>query len=494
MADTMTLAELGLMTPAGRDLRLTGLSVDSRAVEPGHLFAALPGSVIHGAAFIEAAVLRGAKAVLTDAEGARIAGDRIGDAVLVMSDDPRQTFARVCALWFGPHPETVVAVTGTNGKTSVASFARQIWMALGHKAVNLGTVGVEGAWSYPLRHTTPDPITLHRVLAQARREGVTHVAMEASSHGLDQRRLDGVWLAAAGFTNFTQDHLDYHKTFEAYFEAKMRLFRSVLTEDGVAVVNLDDPKGAAVATIATARGQEIIGTGQSGGARLRLLAQRFDATGQDIRFSWQGEVQQARLDLIGGFQASNVLVAAGLCIGAGEDPEAVFRTMPELRTVRGRMQLAARRGNGASVFVDFAHTPDAVETALRALRPHVMGRIVAIVGAGGDRDRTKRPLMGAAAVRNADQVIVTDDNPRTEDPASIRAAVLDGVREAGGEVCEVGDRAEAILRGVDALGPGDALLVCGKGHETGQIVGNDIYPFDDVEQASVSVAVLESRA
>jgi UDP-N-acetylmuramoyl-L-alanyl-D-glutamate--2,6-diaminopimelate ligase len=240
----------------------------------------------------------------------------------------------------------------------------------------------------------------------------------------------------------------------------------------------------------------VIGTGTAEGARLRLLGQRFDATGQDLRFAWQGQVRQVRLDLIGGFQAANVLVAAGLCIGAGEDPEAVFGALPKLKTVRGRMQLAARRGNEASVFVDYAHTPDAVETALRALRPHVMGRIIAILGAGGDRDRTKRPLMGAAAARHADLVIVTDDNPRSEDPAAIRAAVLEGLRDAGGleRASEVGDRAEAILRGVDALGPGDALLVCGKGHETGQIVGNDIFPFDDVEQASVSVAVLEGRA
>ncbi|MBP1804620.1 UDP-N-acetylmuramoyl-L-alanyl-D-glutamate--2,6-diaminopimelate ligase [Rubellimicrobium aerolatum] len=490
----MTLAELGLTVPGARDQRVSGLSLDSRAVAPGHLFAALPGHAAHGAAHTGDAVARGAAAVLTDAEGARIARDQLGDAVLVLAEDARQVFARACALWFGPAPETVVAVTGTNGKTSVASFCRQIWAALGHEAVNVGTVGVEGAWTAPLRHTTPDPLTLHRVLAEARRAGVTHAAMEASSHGLDQRRLDGVWLAAAGFTNFTQDHLDYHATMDAYFESKARLFRAVLPEDGVAVVNLDDPRGAEVAAIARARGQEVIGTGTGEAARLRLLAQRFDATGQDIRFAWQGEARQVRLDLIGGFQAANVLAAAGLCIGAGEDPEAVFRVLPELVTVRGRMQLAARRGNGASVFVDFAHTPDAIETALTALRPHVMGRIVAVVGAGGDRDRGKRPLMGAAAVRCADQVIVTDDNPRTEDPASIRAAVLAGAREAGGEVCEVADRAEAILRGVDLLGPGDALLVCGKGHETGQIVGTDILPFDDAEQASVSVAVLEGRA
>jgi UDP-N-acetylmuramoyl-L-alanyl-D-glutamate--2,6-diaminopimelate ligase len=495
MARTMSLADLGLTAQGGADARVTGLTVDSRAVEPGHLFAALPGATIHGGHYVEAAVLRGAGAVLTDAEGARIAGHAIGTAALVLAEDARQTLARTAALWFGPHPETVVAVTGTNGKTSVASFCRQIWVAMGLKAVNLGTVGVEGAWEAPLRHTTPDPLTLHRVLAQAREAGVTHVAMEASSHGLDQRRLDGVWLAAAGFTNLTQDHLDYHGTMEAYFEAKARLFRAVLPEDGVAVVNLDDSYGPEVARVAAERGQEVIGTGQAEGARLRLLAQRFDATGQDLRFEWQGQARVARLELIGGFQAANVLVAAGLCIGAGEDPEAVFGALPALRTVRGRMQLAARRENGASVFVDYAHTPDAVQTALKALRPHVIGRIVAIVGAGGDRDRSKRPLMGAAAARNADMVIVTDDNPRSEDPASIRAAVLAGVREAGGGeiVSEVGDRAEAILRGVDALGPGDALLICGKGHETGQVVGSDVFPFNDVEQASVSVAVLEGR-
>ena len=493
MARSMTLAELGLAVAGAGDLRVTGLSIDSRAVAPGHLFAGLPGHAAHGAAFTQAAVARGAVAVLTDAEGARIAGETLGDAVLLLAQDPRQTVARAAALWFGPAPETVVAVTGTNGKTSVASFCRQIWEGLGHRAVNLGTVGVEGAWEAPLRHTTPDPLTLHRVLAEARAAGVTHVAMEASSHGLDQRRLDGVTLAAAGFTNLTQDHLDYHGTMEAYFDAKMALFERVLPPDGVAVVNLDDPRGPAVAARATRSGQEVIGTGAAEGARLRLIGQRFDATGQDLRFTWQGMPRQARLELIGGFQAGNVLVAAGLAIGAGDDPEEVFRALPRLATVRGRMQLAARRANGASVFVDYAHTPDAVATALRALRPHVMGRVVAIVGAGGDRDRTKRPLMGAAAAREADMVIVTDDNPRSEDSASIRAAVLAGVRDAGGQASEVGDRAEAILRGVDMLGPGDALLICGKGHETGQVVGTQVHPFDDAEQASVSVLVLEPR-
>jgi len=313
--------------------------------------------------------------------------------------------------------------------------------------------------------------------------------MEASSHGLDQRRLDGVHLKAAGFTNFTQDHLDYHETFDAYFAAKMGLFLRVLPEEGTAVVNVDDPKGAEVARLANARGQRVIRTGRSPEADLRLDAQRFDTTGQDLRFSWQGRPIQVRLDLIGGFQAENVLVAAGMVIGSGAAAGDVFAAMPRLSTVRGRMQLAATRRNGAAVFVDYAHTPDAVATALTALRPHVMGRLIAIVGAGGDRDRTKRPLMGEAAAAHADVVLVTDDNPRSEDPAAIRAAVMMGCPEA----TEVADRAEAILRGVDALGPGDALLIAGKGHESGQIVGDTVFPFDDVEQASVAVAALDGR-
>jgi UDP-N-acetylmuramoyl-L-alanyl-D-glutamate--2,6-diaminopimelate ligase len=492
-----TLGDLGLAATRGGDVPVTGLSIDSRFVRPGHLFAALPGAQVHGGEFITYALQMGAGSVLTDAAGARIAADVLtGHPVaLVVVEDARAALARAAALWFGPQPATVVAVTGTNGKTSVASFCRQIWTALGHDAINIGTTGVEGAWTQPLRHTTPDALTLHHALSEAARAGVTHAAMEASSHGLDQRRLDGVWLAAAGFTNFTQDHLDYHKTFEAYFAAKAALFARVLSEDGVACVNLDDPKGDEVAAIAAGRGQEVIGVGRHPDARLRLTAQRFDATGQDLRFDWQGDGRQARLSLIGGFQAENVLMAAALVIGAGEDAGAVFDTLPALTTVRGRMELAATRGNGAAVYVDYAHTPDAVATALQALRPHVLGRIVAIIGAGGDRDRGKRPLMGAAAATHADVVIVTDDNPRTEEPAAIRAAILEGVRQAGGGdvASEVPDRAEAILRGVDRLGPGDALLICGKGHETGQIVGQDILPFDDAEQASIAVAALEGR-
>ncbi|MCE8008927.1 UDP-N-acetylmuramoyl-L-alanyl-D-glutamate--2,6-diaminopimelate ligase [Aestuariivita sp.] len=483
-----TLSQLALTAQGGRDPEITGLAVDSRAVKDGYLFAALPGSRVHGGEFIQYALRQGAAAILTDAPGARIAEAELArsDAALVISEDPRQTLAFTAALWFGAQPPTIVAVTGTNGKTSITTFVRQIWIELGYAGVNLGTTGVEGAWTKPLAHTTPEPITLHRVLAEAAQQGITHVAMEASSHGLDQRRLDAVQLVAAGFSNLSQDHLDYHETFEAYFAAKAGLFRRVLPEDGIAVINLDDPKGAPMRAIAAARGQSILTVGRGPGD-LTLMGQRFDATGQDLRFAYQGAPHMARLNLIGGFQAENILLACGLVIAAGAPPDRVFETLPHLTTVRGRMQLAATRANGAAVYVDYSHTPDAVATALKALRPHVLGRLVVVVGAGGDRDRGKRPLMGQAAHEHADIVFVTDDNPRSEDPGTIRAAVLTGAPDA----VEVGDRAEAILRGVDALQPGDALLIAGKGHETGQIVGDDVLPFDDAEQASVAVAALD---
>lgn len=483
------LSALGLAARGSRDPVLTGLTVDSRAVKAGMLFAALPGVAVHGAAFVPQALAAGAAAVLTDAEGAKLAAGAMAgsQAALVVAEDPRAALAGAAALWFGAQPEVMVAVTGTNGKTSVATFARQIWMVLGHSAINIGTTGIEGAWAAPSSHTTPDAITLHRMLAQAAVAGVSHAAMEASSHGLHQRRLDGVRLAAAGFTNFTQDHLDYHGTMEAYFAAKMELFGRVLPPDGAAVVNMNDPHGAAVAAIARARGQRVLAVGHGAGCDLRILGQRYDATGQEVRFSWQGQPYQLRLNLIGGFQAENVALAAGLVIAAGEDAGTVFRALPELTGVRGRMQLAATRANGAAVFVDYAHTPDAIATALRALRPHVMGRLVVVFGAGGDRDRTKRPLMGAAAVEHADVVFVTDDNPRSEEPSAIRAEILQACPDAN----EVGDRAEAILRGVDALGAGDALLVAGKGHETGQTIKGQVFPFDDVEQASIAVAALD---
>lgn len=489
MASGKRLSELGLKARAGRDPVLSGITLDSRAAGPGMLFAALPGSARHGAEFIETALAQGAVAVLTDTAGAALAAPALAgsEAALVVADDPREALAYAAALWFGAQPPVMVAVTGTNGKTSVATFTRQIWQALGRSAINIGTTGVEGDWTAPSAHTTPDTITLHRMLSQAAAAGVTHAAMEASSHGLDQRRMEGVRLAAAGFTNLTQDHLDYHGTMEAYLQAKAGLFTRLLPPEGVAVVNLDGARGSAIAEIGLDRGLGVMTVGKGQGADLQIAATRPDATGQEVRYLWQGQAFQTRLNLIGAFQAENVALAAGLAIAAGERPDAVLGVLPKLTGVRGRMQLAATRRNGATVFVDYAHTPDAIATALRALRPHVMGRIVVVFGAGGDRDRGKRPLMGQAARENADLLYVTDDNPRSEDPASIRAAILAACPDAH----EVGDRAEAILRAVDALQPGDALLIAGKGHETGQVIKGDVFPFDDVEQASIAVAALD---
>jgi len=483
------LSDLGLTGQGGENPSVTGLAVDSRDVKPGYLFAALPGLNVHGGEFVTYALRQGAAAVLTDAEGARLAHSALHEhpATLVITQDPRGALAAAAALWFGAQPATMVAVTGTNGKTSVASFTRQLWSVMGKVAVNVGTTGIEGAHEIALAHTTPEPITLHRALAEVAAHGVTHGAMEASSHGLEQRRLDGVVLSAAGFTNFTQDHLDYHGTFEAYFDAKARLFRDVLPEDGTAVINIDDARGPDMAQIARDRGQRVITVGRYGEADFKLTAQRFDGTGQDIRVTFGGAAFAARLGLIGGFQAENVLMAAALVVAAGGSVRDAFAAMPHLKTVRGRMEHAATRANGASVFVDYAHTPDAVATALKAIRPHVLGRLIVVLGAGGDRDAAKRPLMGQAAALNADIVFVTDDNPRGEDPSLIRRAVMQGCPEA----TEVADRAEAILRAVDALGPGDTALIAGKGHETGQIVGDAVLPFDDVEQASIAVAALE---
>jgi len=485
-----SLADLGLRAQGGREARITGLAVDSRQVKPGFLFAALPGSKVHGAEFIQYALRMEAGAILTDREGAALAKAELdaAPAALIIAENPRQTLAFAAALWSGRQPETMIAVTGTSGKTSVATFTRQIWQALGLKSANLGTMGILGDFHGPLAHTTPEPITLHRVLAEMADAGITHAAMEASSHGLDQNRLDSVRIKAAAFTNFSQDHLDYHADFDEYFAAKALLFTRVLPDDGVAVINIDDPRGSEMRNVARTRGQRIVTIGRAEGADLRIAGQRFDATGQDLRFIWDGVAHLVRLPLIGGFQAENVLAAAALVAGAaGIAHDRIVAALPGLTTVRGRMELAATRTNGATVFVDYSHKPGALASALQSLRPHVMGRIICVFGAGGDRDRLKRPLMGEAAAKFADVVIVTDDNPRSEDPAAIRAEVMVGCPGA----TEVGDRAEAILMGVDALQPGDALLVAGKGHETGQIIGTDIYPFDDAEQASVAVAALD---
>ncbi|MEL6583059.1 MAG: UDP-N-acetylmuramoyl-L-alanyl-D-glutamate--2,6-diaminopimelate ligase [Pseudomonadota bacterium] len=490
------LAQLGLLDRAAQfgpslSAPITGLAVDSRKVQPGNLFAALPGSTVHGVEFVPYAIRMGAAVVLTDGAGmAWLEAEGLSDSIPVLvSHDPRKALAHAAAHWFNAQPETMVAVTGTNGKTSVTTFLRQIWVLTGKTAVNFGTTGVEGSVTRSLAHTTPEPITLHGVLADLAKEGLTHAAMEASSHGIDQRRLDGVALKAAAFTHLSRDHLDYHKTMEAYAAAKLRLFDTLLPERATAVVNVDDPVAFSAGEAALARGCRVLEVGRS--ARdLQLISTEFTARGQDVTFAFEGAQHRVSLGLIGGFQAENVLLAAGLALATGTPRAEVFATLPQLTGVRGRMEHAATRANGAGIYVDYSHTPDSLETALKALRPHVAGRLAVVFGAGGDRDPGKRPLMGKAAADYADVVIVTDDNPRSEPPAAIRKAVMAGCPEA----TEIGDRAEAILAGVDLLGPNDVLLIAGKGHETGQIVGQEILPFDDAEQARVSVAALDGAS
>jgi len=473
------LSEL-LVPLLAEDPEIGGLTADSRKVRPGDLFAALPGTHVDGRDFIAEAVKRGARAVLAPR------GTALGEnaAALVIDDNPRRRFAQAAAHFFAPQPKTVVAVTGTNGKTSVAHFTRQIWAAIGLRAASLGTLGVAspgGTASGSL--TTPDPVDLHRTLAELAREGVTHAAMEASSHGLDQFRLDGVAIAAAAFTNLTRDHLDYHGDMGAYWHAKRRLFTEVMPPRRAAIINADSPYARELAVKCRAHWHRIVTFGEAGDD-IRLVRAAPTAAGQDLELSVMGKTRRVRLPLAGKFQASNAACALGLVLATGGEPDQAVAALERLDGVPGRLQRVAATAEGGSIYVDYAHTPDALSTVLKALRPHAAGRLAVVFGCGGDRDAGKRPEMGRIAAALADAVIVTDDNPRGEDPALIRAAILKECPEAR----EIGDRREAIRTAVRELGPGDVLLLAGKGHETGQIVQDRILPFDDAVEARRAVA------
>jgi UDP-N-acetylmuramoyl-L-alanyl-D-glutamate--2,6-diaminopimelate ligase len=480
-----TLADL---VPGARGLPqagapVAGLTADSRRVVPGGVFVAVPGTKADGRLFAAAAGRAGALAVV--AEGDRPADLDPGVAYLAVAD-ARRALALAAARFHPRQPAAIVAVTGTSGKSSVAEFTRQVFAHLGHEAASLGTIGVvtaRGAAYGSL--TTPDPVSLHETLDRLAGDGVTRLAMEASSHGIEQRRLDGVRLAAAAFTNLGRDHLDYHATVADYLAAKLRLFTDLLPSGSPAVVNADGPEAAAVIAAARAAGRPVLTTGRAGEA-IRLLASRAEGFSQRLTVVLDGREVAVDLPLVGGFQAENALVAAGLALavepGAGE---AALAALSGLKGVPGRMERVAE-ANGALVIVDYAHKPDALDGVLAALRPFASGRLVVVFGCGGDRDRGKRPLMGAIAARRADRVIVTDDNPRGEDPSAIRAAIL---AEAPGAE-EIGDRAEAIRAAVRALRPGDILVVAGKGHETGQIVGDRTLPFSDRDAVEAAVAEL----
>ena len=473
----MLLSPETAVPPALAGLSISGLTADSREVKPGYLFAALSGANVDGAKFLPQAFAAGAVAALC----AKGAGG--GESRAIASSNPRRAFALAAARFYGEQPELSVAVTGTNGKTSVAAFTREIWQSMGFRAASIGTIGVVGpGGTSTLGHTTPDPVHLHQAIAALADDHVKHLVIEASSHGLAQYRLDGLRLSAGAFTNLTRDHLDYHATLEDYFNAKMRLFEELLPEGAPAVINSDSDHAGEVASRAKAHGLRVFTVGKTGEG-LRLLSAAREGLGQKITVRGAEREYIVYLPLVGDFQLSNALVAAGLVIATGGEEALAMHALESLKGARGRLELAGKTPLGAPVFVDYAHTPDALENALRALRPYAAGKLVVAFGAGGDRDRGKRPLMGEVAARLADRVIVTDDNPRTEDPASIRAAML---AAAPGAV-EIGDRASAIAAAIKGLAAGDVLLVAGKGHEEGQTIGKTTIPFSD--HAAVAAAL-----
>jgi UDP-N-acetylmuramoyl-L-alanyl-D-glutamate--2,6-diaminopimelate ligase len=464
------------------DIDIAGLSADSRTVVPGALFAALAGSRANGSQFIDDAIGRGAAALLVGRSAAEDAVSRAKGRAVVVAEEPRRALAQISARFYPRQPATIVAVTGTNGKTSIAEFTRQIWAHLGVPAASLGTLGVvkPGGAVYGSL-TTPDPITLHRTLQDLADEGVTHLAMEASSHGLDQHRLDGVRLTAGAFNNLGRDHLDYHPTMAAYLEAKLGLFRRLLEPGRNAVVNLDGAGSDQAVEAAVQRGLTVMTTGAKGGT-LRLRSVLRAGFAQEIEVEHADFATSLSLDLVGDYQVSNALVAAALAMAGGIDARRALTAIGALKGVPGRLEIVGRTHGGLAV-VDYAHKPEALDAALSALRAFATGRLVCVFGCGGDRDRGKRPIMGRIAVDKADIVIVTDDNPRSEMPAQIRAEILASAPGAR----DIGDRAEAIAAGVDMLGPGDVLLVAGKGHETGQIVGTRTFPFSDHEAIRAAI-------
>ena len=455
------------------DVRITGFAIDHRKVVEGNIFGAFEGAHVNGEDYIDGAIENGAIGVIAR-PGARVEG-----AVHIAEEDPRAAFAAAAGKFYAPYPDHLVAVTGTNGKTSTVEMTRQLWRMMGHRSASIGTLGVTTADDQVTTGlTSPDVVTFLNNLAGMRRMGISHVAFEASSHGLHQHRVSGVPVKAAAFTNFSRDHLDYHETMEEYFEAKMMLFEQLLADDGIAVIWTDDDKSDAVIARAKARGKKIMTVG-SRGETIRLGERRATPLGQAVSLTHDGETQLLKLPLIGAYQAANVLVAAGLALATGAEWGKLFAAMGRLSPVRGRLERAVISSRGAPVYVDYAHTPDALEAAIAALRPHVEGRLITLFGAGGDRDTGKRAPMGEVAAAQSDIVIVTDDNPRSEEPASIRRAILAGAPDA----IEVAGRREAIGHAISLAGAGDIVLLAGKGHEQGQIVGDQVLPFDDVQVA-----------
>jgi UDP-N-acetylmuramoyl-L-alanyl-D-glutamate--2,6-diaminopimelate ligase len=464
------------------DIDVRGVTADSRSVKRGDAFVAIAGGKTDGLRFISQAVASGAVAVIAE----RPPDEPLPAGVVsVQVNNARRTLALAAAKFFPRQPQIIVAVTGTSGKTSVAAFTRQIWAALGHRAASIGTIGVVSPRGETYGSlTTPDPVVLHQSIDRLAGEGVTHLAIEASSHGLDQYRLDGLRIAAGAFTNITRDHLDYHVSFEAYLAAKLRLFEELIEPGGAAVIDVDHEHAEVVIAAAKARGLVIVSVGRAG-TGIRLVDAKIDGFSQTLQIEHGGKSFQVRLPLVGAFQIENALVAAGLAVATGGHPASVFASLASLSGAKGRLDLVGEK-RGAPIFVDYAHKPDALAKALDALRPYASGKLVVVFGAGGDRDRGKRPLMGAVAIAKADRVVITDDNPRSEDAAAIRASIM----AAAPGAIEIGDRREAIRSAVADLRRGDVLLVAGKGHETGQIIGDRIVPFSDHEAVAAALKEL----
>jgi UDP-N-acetylmuramoyl-L-alanyl-D-glutamate--2,6-diaminopimelate ligase len=474
----LKLTELtGFAADPNPDLEITGLSADSRTVRPGFLFAALPGTRQDGRAFASDAVGRGAVAILTDdAEALALTPASRERVVILVDPNPYRRLACLAARLYGRQPPTIAAVTGTNGKTSVVHFTREVWTTLGFAAASLGTLGLVTADSRrPGSLTTPDPIALHDDLATLAGRRIDRVAVEASSHGLDQCRLDGLTVASAAFTNLTRDHLDYHGDMMRYRAAKDRLFVALLAPGGTAVLNTDSGEFARLATLCRGTGHPVLTYGTDPAADLRLLDCKPQGSSQRLLLNLFGQRRELVLPLAGAFQAMNALAALGLVVATGSPVVAAAEALLHVTSVPGRLEFVAALEEGGAIVVDYAHTPDALATVLTTLRPHAQGRLIALFGCGGDRDAGKRPLMGQVAARLADRVYVTDDNPRNEPPAQIRREIL----AAAPNAIEIGDRREAIAAAIADLGPGDLLVIAGKGHETGQIVGSETYPFDD---------------
>ena len=471
----MTLRDLGFES----DESVMGLTCDSREVESGFVFAALPGTVTDGRKYIESALEKGASAIVST-------GDMDLPVPYLASAEPRLAYAQMAAKLYAGQPNILVTMTGTNGKSSTVEFLRQIWAYADKQAACFGTLGVQAPKGYrPLTHTTPDAVALHKTLSGLTDEGVTHAAMEASSHGLDQYRLDAVKITASGFTNLTQDHFDYHANAEDYFLAKARLFTELTPTNASVVINTNDEYGQRLVKMCEDRGQDVMQVGWSG-QDIRIDEVMPRAASQMMTLVVKGERHKIELPLAGEFQVLNAISALGLAMVTGVEKDTALKALENLHGVAGRMELAGHTKEGAPIFVDFAHTEDGLDKLLRSVRPHTMGKIIVAFGCGGDRDPDKRPKMGKVAAKLADDVIVTDDNPRTEDAAYVRKAVLKGCPSA----TEIGDRAAAIREGIKRLAPQDCLVIAGKGHEQGQIIGTKVIPFSDVKQVKLALKEL----